>query len=280
VASGKWTDDCIKALAGRDVLILEDNDEAGRKKATEAATALYCTAKTIRIVRLPDLPDKGDVSDWLDADPGRADNLPRVCFDAPEWKPEAADMGTSESDAKSEPPLTFINVVAWQNQHVPEREWAVLNRVPLRNVTLLSGEGGVGKSILALHLSVAHVVHRDWLGAMAEPGSAIVLCCEDDEHELHYRYSQIIDHYNAAFSDLQDLHPISLAGQDAVLAAPDRSGIIQPTKLFGRVREAACDIKPKLFVVDNSADVFAGMRSPIRICACSNVNCCDFLSRR
>jgi RecA-family ATPase len=43
-----------------------------------------------------------------------------------------------------------------------------------------------------------------------------------------------------------------------VLAAPDRNGIIQPTKLFGRVREAACDIKPRLLVIDNSADVFAG----------------------
>jgi hypothetical protein len=66
VASGKWTKDCIEALAGRDVLLLEDNDEPGRKKAIEAATALHGMAKSIRIVRLPGLPDKGDVSDWLD----------------------------------------------------------------------------------------------------------------------------------------------------------------------------------------------------------------------
>jgi RecA-family ATPase len=189
-----------------------------------------------------------------------------LCFDAPLWEPDVADGTKSKSDAKFEPepksepplPLTFIKVVAWHNQPVPQREWAVLNRVPLRNVTLLSGEGGVGKSILALHLSAAHVVGRDWLGTMPEPGSAMVLCCEDDENELHYRYAQITEHYHVAFSDLKDLHPISLAGQDAVLAAPDRNGIIQPTKLFGRVREAACDIRPKLLVVDNSADVFAG----------------------
>jgi len=31
--------DCIQPLAGRDVLILEDNDEAGRKKALETAAA-------------------------------------------------------------------------------------------------------------------------------------------------------------------------------------------------------------------------------------------------
>ena len=37
VASGTWTDDCLMALAGRHVWILEDNDDAGRKKALEAA---------------------------------------------------------------------------------------------------------------------------------------------------------------------------------------------------------------------------------------------------
>ena len=33
---------------------------------------------------------------------------------------------------------------------------------------------------------------------------------------------------------------------------------MQPTKLLGRLREAACDLQPKIIVVDNSADVFAG----------------------
>jgi hypothetical protein len=74
VTAGKWTDECVKALAGRDVIILEDNDDAGRKKALVAAQALYATAKTIRLIALPGLKDKGDVSDWLDAD---SHNTPR-----------------------------------------------------------------------------------------------------------------------------------------------------------------------------------------------------------
>src|SRR5262249_28658539 len=92
VACGDWTDDCVNALAGRDVLILEDNDEAGRKKALEAATALYGAAKTIRIVRLPNLPDKGDVSDWLDMHPNNGEKLADVCFDAPLWTPETKKL--------------------------------------------------------------------------------------------------------------------------------------------------------------------------------------------
>ena len=75
VAAGKWTDECVKALVGRDIIILEDNDDAGRVKALAAGQALDGTAESVRIVSLPDLPDKGDVSDWLDADPRRAEKL-------------------------------------------------------------------------------------------------------------------------------------------------------------------------------------------------------------
>ena len=45
-------------------------------------------ARSIRIVLLPDLRDGGDVSDWLDADPSRADQLVDVCLQAPIWTPE------------------------------------------------------------------------------------------------------------------------------------------------------------------------------------------------
>jgi DNA primase len=58
VAGGKWTEDCVQALAGRYCIIMQDNDEAGAKKALVAAQALHGTAKTIRIVLLPGLPDK------------------------------------------------------------------------------------------------------------------------------------------------------------------------------------------------------------------------------
>src|SRR5262249_57702788 len=89
VASGKWSDDCVKALAGRDIIILQDNDDAGAKKAMDAAQALHGVAKTIRVVLLPDLKLGGDVSDWLDADSENASKLVNVCFDVPEWAPSA-----------------------------------------------------------------------------------------------------------------------------------------------------------------------------------------------
>src|SRR5262249_11836072 len=61
VACGNWTDDCVTSLAGRDVFILEDNDDAGREKSLKAARALHGVAQSLRVVRLPGLPEKGDV---------------------------------------------------------------------------------------------------------------------------------------------------------------------------------------------------------------------------
>jgi RecA-family ATPase len=278
VAAGKWTEECVTALGGRDVIILEDNDDAGRAKALAAAQALHGSAKTIRIVSLPDLPDKGDVSDWLDADARRAEKLGDVCFDVQVWTPDdpAANTAapevtvtdvTAETSVKSKPTtqpptLRFINIAAWDGTAAPEREWVVQDRVPLKNVTLLSGEGGVGKSVISLHLAVATALGRDWLNGLPTPGPALVMCCEDDADELHRRLDRIVEHYSSTFgatyAELGDMHLLSLAGQDAVLAAPNRNGLMQATKLFGRIHEAACDLRPRLIVLDNSADVFAG----------------------
>ena len=260
VAAGEWTAECVAALNGRNCIILQDNDNAGHKKALAAARALYGTANSVRVVLLPDLPLRGDVSNWLDADPYRAKRLVDVCFDVPPWTPDAEPVTDTkaETEAAGKSPLPFIAISAWQNQPVPERVWTVKDRIPGGAVTLMSGEGGVGKTILGLHCAAGIALGRDWLGTMPTPGAAIVLACEDDEHELHRRLDRIVAHYGASFAELSNLHVLSLAGADAIMAAPHKSGLIAPTNLFKQLHEAAYDIRPRLIVIDNSADVFAG----------------------
>jgi RecA-family ATPase len=51
---------------------------------------------------------------------------------------------------------------------------------------------------------------------------------------------------------------MSLAGRDALLATPNRNGLIKPTQLFAQLNAAACKVHPRLIVLDNSADVFGG----------------------
>jgi RecA-family ATPase len=273
VAAGKWTAECIDALASRDIIILEDNDDAGRKKARESAEALHGVANTIRIVSLPDLPERGDISDWLDADPRRADRLVDVCFDAPLWTPtgdtaettgqvhvatHAAAAAKAEKPSANDP-LSFINIANWLERDPPPRDWAVPDRFPLRNVSLLSGEGSIGKTILLMQLAAAHVLGRGWLDTLPEIGPAIFLNAEDEESELHRRFVDITKLYDASLADLKnDLYILALAGQDAVLGHADRHGLIRPTTLLEELTKAAQKIKRKFIGLDTSADIFAG----------------------
>jgi hypothetical protein len=78
---------CAAYFAGRDVVILKDNDDTGLERATTSATALHGKAKTIRIVGMPD--GAKDVSEWLDLDPDNAGELEQLCFDAPVWEPSS-----------------------------------------------------------------------------------------------------------------------------------------------------------------------------------------------
>jgi putative DNA primase/helicase len=63
--AGKWTAAHAEFLRGRNVIVLPDNDDSGRKHAEQVARSLQGIAASVRIMELPGLPPKGDVSDWL-----------------------------------------------------------------------------------------------------------------------------------------------------------------------------------------------------------------------
>ena len=72
---------------------MRDNDEAGIKRAQEAAEHLHSVASRVRVCLLPDLPPKGDVSDWIEAG-GTLDQLQRIIEDVPDWSPGDAPGDT------------------------------------------------------------------------------------------------------------------------------------------------------------------------------------------
>jgi RecA-family ATPase len=117
----------------------------------------------------------------------------------------------------------------------------------------------MGKTLLELQRVVAHVTGQFWLGMEVAQGPAMYIGAEDEADEIQRRVVDIARHYGAKFSAMKgNLHLLSLAGEDAVLAAPNKNRVLQPTPLFWRIKEAACDIRPKLIVLDTSSDIYAG----------------------
>src|SRR5262245_60494368 len=129
-------------------------------------------------------------------------------------------------------PLTWLDMSNWDSEPIPERKWAIKDRVPLNQAGLFSGEGGAGKSIIELTKDVAHVAGREWLKSMPEQGPAIYVGAEDDKDEIHIRLAAIAKHYQVSFAELINggLHVLCLLGQDATLCALNpRSGRVETT---------------------------------------------------
>lgn len=69
MGAGKWSKNYTEQLttAGvRQVVILPDNDDPGRKHAEAVAGSCHAAGLIVKVVELPDLQPNGDVSDWLD----------------------------------------------------------------------------------------------------------------------------------------------------------------------------------------------------------------------
>jgi hypothetical protein len=168
VASGKWTDDCVQALAGRHCWILEDNDDTGRKKALEAAELLHPVANSVKIIRLPGLAEGKDISDWLDAGHTRQD-LEDVCYSTPDWEPESASSSSplrpgspptpevsSPSKAEDKPKQpTILNYRRHRDTNNSVPKYLVKNLLPETGVGLLSGQSGTYKSFIGIKLAGA-----------------------------------------------------------------------------------------------------------------------------
>jgi RecA-family ATPase len=171
------------------------------------------------------------------------------------------DNTTSKPIEETKPePLPWLDMSAWDHQPIPERKWAIRDRVPLGQAGLFSGEGGTGKSIIELMKDVAHVMNKDWLGSMPECGPAIYLGAEDSADEIHIRLAAIAKHYNVTFKQLVEggFHVLPLLGKDATLCAPTKSGKIETTVLYRQLKEIAGDLKPKNISIDTLSRAFAG----------------------
>ena len=85
----------------RELIILPDNDPAGRKHAERVAQATWDPAVPnrdrirIKIVTLPGLSAGADVFDWF-AEGGTRENLMKIVSAAPQWAPGATERARAE----------------------------------------------------------------------------------------------------------------------------------------------------------------------------------------
>lgn len=179
---------------------------------------------------------------------------------------DLAEFRNRPRDARAQPPASpggrksrFFTAADLAGKAVPPREWLAPDLIPAGTVTLLSGDGGTGKSLIALQLAAACALGGKWLGRAVTAGQALFVSAEDDEAELHRRLWDVVQAEGADLSDLDQLTLRSLAGEDALLAAVDaRSGVLRRSDLFRELDAFLADLRPVVLVLDTLADLFPG----------------------
>ena len=146
----------------------------------------------------------------------------------------------------------------WDGQPVPEQEWFIKDMVPTRTTTLLYGDGGVGKSFMALQIAVATAMGVETLGMKPRAGRVFYIGAEDEARIFHMRAAKLVTHLGGTFADLDDLHIIPLADQDSILMLPTKQGGMADTPLWTALKARICEFDPVLLVLDTAANLFGG----------------------
>lgn len=234
-------------LAGRHVVVVGDNDEAGRRCVERKVEELRKVAASLKVVDLSDIVGPGeDIADWIAAGATLEQVQARIDQAAP---------------IEVETPARFETFTAadFEGRAVKGRPWLVQDMIPMNTVTLLGGDGGTGKSLLALQLAASVALGRQWIGLDVErPGPALFITAEDDQDEIHRRLDNIADAEGVGFSDMAKLVLASLAGRDALLATLATGGTLTATELFKQVKAKVAELKPSVVILDTLADLFPG----------------------
>jgi hypothetical protein len=140
--AGKWPEAAQPTFAGARVVLLPDNDDAGRNHAAVVGAALKDTAADVRVLELSGLPPKGDVSDWL-RDGGTAQALQDLAASARPWTPAA--------------PASQFGAVLWRDisAAAPRTDYLIDDLCFPGDLGLIIGESRAAKTFGALDLALA-----------------------------------------------------------------------------------------------------------------------------
>jgi AAA domain/DnaB-like helicase N terminal domain len=170
------------------------------------------------------------------------------------------DVAALAREAESAAPakLTFTQASSLAGKTPPERPWLVEGWVPRRQVTLLSGDGGVGKSLIAMMLQIAAEAGCPWLALPIRPCGSLGFYGEDDEDELHRRLITLCELMGVDVAVLERMFWRSTIMDDAELIEPDERGTVRPTAYFHEIERQAIARASRLVVLDAATNFYGG----------------------
>jgi len=178
MGAGKWRPWHTETLTGaRHVIVLADADEPGRAHARQVAAALRHIVERVELLEPPaGLGEHADVADLLAAGRDLAELVPLT--------PEADVPAAEPSGITVESLDTFADTVEEGAEAILGTAENAL--IPENGDVMMYGDGGAGKTTLAVDLALHLAAGDDWLG-IAVPRPLRVLLIENEGPRPRFR---------------------------------------------------------------------------------------------
>lgn len=171
-----WSADFPPFFAGCDVVILVDNDDAGRAHGDIVASSIKPYASRVRLLdwkeHWPNCAPKSDVTDWKERNGGSLEWLCEIVDGLEGWRPRK--------------PASMFGAIHFSELDLPgpELEWLVKGIVTRGDVSIMYGNWGAGKSFLAVDMGMAIARGSSWFGRRTAVGSGELVVYQAGEGAL------------------------------------------------------------------------------------------------
>jgi hypothetical protein len=174
----KWRPRHSAYLSGADIVILPDNDQAGRLHLDAVAVSLSEVGASVRVLDLPWLPPKGDVIDWA-ASGGTAEQLHALIENnARPWVPTERES-VNAMPAPKKPPSIVIGARTFMRSYAPI-SYTIDGILPSGFLYGITAKPGTGKTAWKIAATLAvGMDRRDILGLDVESGRVAYVTIEN-----------------------------------------------------------------------------------------------------
>ncbi len=174
----KWKAGHSAYLSGADIIILPDNDQAGRLHLDAVAVSLSEVGASVRVLDLPGLPPKGDIIDWANAG-GTVEQIHALIEnEATPWEPsERESVNAKPNCARSNGETILIKASGIAPEPIA---WLWKYWLARGKLHIIAGAPGGGKTTIYLSFAAIISSGATWPdGTRAKAGNVLIWTSED-----------------------------------------------------------------------------------------------------